>query len=72
MSIRGPRVTYKQAQSLVRKLGMTLRKTAYGEYLVRFKGSQSGHGVYEISIQDALGSAEMMYRSKHGIVQRRR
>jgi hypothetical protein len=61
------RITLKEAQKQARLNGMTIRKTSAGDYRVSFKGGSESRTVYESSIQDALDTAHMMYKYKHGL-----
>lgn len=44
---------------------MTIRNTGYGDYRVNFKGGPEAHAVYEVTVRDALDTAEAMWAERH-------
>jgi hypothetical protein len=58
-----PELTFSSAREYIRKLGMTLVKTGYGDELrVRLLNSPPGHGYFTDDLEDAVKTAEAMYK----------
>jgi hypothetical protein len=54
-------MTQKEAYSIIRALGLTIRKDEYGEYRVAFKVPDSEPSAHYIDdLEDAVGTARAM------------
>jgi len=54
-------MTFKEAQGLVRPLGMVLRTDReWGEYRVNFKGGREATAYYTPDLEDAVNTARAM------------
>lgn len=62
--ISGKPKTLAQAKVFLSPLGITIRKTVYGEYLVRIKGSPNGEGYFTDDLADAVGTGQLMAERK--------
>jgi hypothetical protein len=60
----GLNMTVKEAMAEVRKLGMVLSKTEYGEFRVNFKGGSEESAYYTDDLSDAVGTARAMKKRK--------
>ncbi len=57
------KLTLKQVRATLAPLGVTIRKTGYGdEILVRIKGSPAGHGYFTTELDDALDTGLAMVK----------
>jgi hypothetical protein len=56
-------MTYKQAQRLVRNLGLVLSRSDYNEYVVNFRHGREATAYFTNDLNDALSTAMVMARS---------
>lgn len=65
LSQRLVNMTLKEAQKTASALGMSIRKTAYGDYRVNVKNAAEKYATYEATIDDAVDT--MLAIVKRGI-----
>lgn len=58
-------MTLKAAQKMARELGMSIRKTAYGDYRINTIRGPESHATYEDRLGDAVDT--MLYIVKRGL-----
>ena len=56
-------MTLQEAKSIVRHLGLTLRKVRSGDYCVRFRDGNDAAPYYTDDIEDAVNAAVRMARA---------
>jgi hypothetical protein len=54
------KLALKSVRAKLAEVDITIRKTVYGEYLVRIKGSPKGEGYYTTDLEDAYNTGELM------------
>jgi hypothetical protein len=60
-------MTLQEAKSIVRHLGLTLRKVRSGDYCVKFRDGNEATPYYTIDLDDAVDAAVRMARSASGM-----
>lgn len=61
-------MTLKEARAILSPLGISLRKTEYGEYRVNFKGGKEATAGYQTDLDDAVATGrDMAARKIHGV-----
>jgi hypothetical protein len=60
-------MTLQEAKSIVRHLGLTLRKVRSGDYCVKFRDGNGATPYYTIDLEDAVDAAVRMARSASGM-----
>lgn len=61
-------MTLKEARAILTPLGISLRKTEYGEYRINFKGGKEATAGYQTDLDDAVATGrDMAARKVHGI-----
>src|SRR3954449_9369602 len=63
----GQTMTLQEAKSIVRHLGLTLRKVRSGDYCVKFRDGNGATPYYTIDLEDAVDAAVRMARSASGM-----
>lgn len=58
------RLTLQDAREYVRHLGMSLVKTEYDEFRVRFVGDPKGNGYFTSDLEDAVRTAKAMFEAR--------
>ena len=56
-------MTLQEAKSIVRHLGLTLRKVRSGDYCVKFRDGNEATPYYTVDLEDAVDAAVRMARS---------
>lgn len=60
------RLSWSAVRSALRPLGVTLRSTVDGEYVIRVRGSAAGEGYHTTSPADALATGRAMAAQVRG------
>lgn len=58
------KLTIKEAKAIIRALGMTLRKTEYGDFRVNYYYAGEPSAYYTTDLQDAVDTAIAMKRHR--------
>jgi hypothetical protein len=56
-------MTLQEAKSIVRHLGLTLRKVRSGDYCVKFRDGNEAAPYYTVDLEDAVNAAVRMART---------
>lgn len=61
------RLSWSAVRSALRPLGVTIRPTVDGEYVVRVRGAAAGEGYYTSNPADALATGRAMATQARGV-----